>query len=296
MVKRVPHSNYQRIGLCRLNIKKGRYFKAIELLKKIDEKKLERLNFILYNFCKSDLYKKSALYNKALFYLKRANHKIGNRIEKSWILIHLVDILRRVGNYNKAEALLYDYKNNFGELYDLEAILWEIKISQRKWDEAKSIEEKIRKKFGYFGGEKTETIEKRFKNSDRLWKIWFYERYLNFEKALEILNLIAKENKISPFEVKLKRAELLFELGDRKKAKSIIESLLKENLSPEELIILSDFFSRNILIPELSIKFLEKLKLKVKNQKAKEDITKKIEYLKRFKGFFKKPTNQSADF
>ncbi len=145
MVKRVPESNYQRIGLARLYIKQGRYFKAIENLEKVNEKKLERLNSILYNFCKSDIFKKAAMYDKALLHLKNANKKIGNRIEKSWVLIHLVDILRRVGNYDKAESLIYDYQNKFGDLYDLDAILWEIKISQLKWESANKIERKIRK-------------------------------------------------------------------------------------------------------------------------------------------------------
>ncbi len=284
MIKKVPYSAYQKIHLCRIKIKKGDYPKAIDTLRKMEEQKLMRLNFILFNFCKSDIYKRAAMYDKALLYLKMANKKIGNRIEKSWILIHLVDILRRVGNYEKAESLLYDYQNKFGDLYDLDAILWEIEISQLEWEKANKIEKKIREKFGYFSGKNTYLLKKIFDKFNELEKISFFEKYLNYEKALENLYII--KNKTSPFEYKLKEIELLFKIGDEKKAVELVKILYNNTSNPKELFICSNFFKKEIIRPDFSILFLKKLKNKISEKRVKNQIQKEINFLSRYKYFF----------
>ncbi len=285
MVKRVPTSDYQRIGLCRVNLKKGRYLRAIDLLEKINPEKLGRLNKILFDFCLSDIFKKSCKYDRALFYLKDANKKIGNRVEKSWILIHLVDILRRVGNYEKAEFLLKDYEKKFGRLYDLEAILWEIKISNLKWKEAKEIEIKIRNKFGYFSGKRTEVLEKQYNHFNALQKIEFFERYLNFFSALDTLKNL--KDKIESFEYNLKTAELYFKMGDEKRGADTIKKILNQEENPKKLYIASEIFKNKILRPDLSIKFLKKIKAIIPEKNIKDKINQEIKILSKYEKFFK---------
>ncbi len=284
MVKRVPTSNYQRLALCRLKLEKGKYFLAIEMLKKIKYKRLRRLNRILYDFCLSKIYKRAAQYDRALFYLKDANKNIGNRVEKSWILIHLADILRRVGNYEKAEFLLKDYEKKFGRLYDLEAILWEIKISNLKWKEAKDIEIKIKNKFGYFSGEKTEVLAKRYKYFNDLQKIKFLERYLNFFSALNILKNL--KDKIEPFEYNLKKAELCFKMGDERTGLEAVKTILNQEENPKKLLIASVLFKNKVLRPDLSVKFLKKLKTIIPDKKIKDRISRQIKTLLKYENFF----------
>ncbi|MCX7973934.1 MAG: hypothetical protein N3B16_05470 [Candidatus Aminicenantes bacterium] len=243
-VSRAPNDAYARCELANAYFKSKNYLDAELVLNRILSMKMPRDVALLVSLQYADLELIRANYP----YVFRWLDSIDSLCKQMGMqLVPYMQVILRgkkalaelsLGRWEEAEKLLLENIKVSPEMMDSYRELYFLYIGTEQWDKAASLEEKMKERYPRsFKWIDTEKVKKELSNFNLTEKIAFYERYRNYNKAIEILeaehdSINQENNNFLIFQL----VRLYLKSGLIDKTHEIISNYLKNNLPQTEFL------------------------------------------------------------
>jgi tetratricopeptide (TPR) repeat protein len=252
--------------------KKGDFLKGEQILNKALKHRMKTYSAVFIGSLFAQLDYNKAKYKEALRWINIINKLKFNNFNEDAVTIMQVDIFTATGDFKRGEKILKNaiMRNPFQKIFYYK--LFDIYLGYEEWEKAKNLA--INHHDIFQNRINIELIKKRFDSYNLQEKIYYFIKYKNYKKAIEIYLKIKKQSIKDDFFL----AELFYRSGDEKAGDKIIKNLFNRYKDNYKILnTLGLFYLNRFYRVEEALKYF---KLSLSLNKNQNQLKSHIKYLK----------------
>jgi tetratricopeptide (TPR) repeat protein len=267
-----PDSSFITAEYARALMKKNKYINAEYILNRALHTRMKVDTAIFIGILYANIEYKKTKYNEAIIWLEKIEKLPLDNLSKKEDRSLKVDIFTATGDFKRGEKILKNaiMKNPFQKIFYYK--LFDIYLGYEEWEKAKNLA--INHHDIFQNRINIELIKKRFDSYNLQEKIYYFIKYKNYKKAIEIYLKIKKQSIKDDFFL----AELFYRSGDEKAGDKIIKNLFNRYKDNYKILnTLGLFYLNRFYRVEEALKYF---KLSLSLNKNQNQLKSHIKYLK----------------